>query len=220
LSQQMIAALTAAAPVYRAHWWPADDRANRDWIEQVSVQVEKWGVRVAQQLAGAYQAPWPRGRLAVDIVGYAGPLGAYTTLEPLHLTISSRDPRNQGFGGLGAFEVLFHEASHGVAGNLQRAIIRQCRDEGKLIPRDLWHATLFYTTGEVVKREVDRAAARDAVSGNGSGEEPADQAYDQRYALFTRGWSNYLTLLETYWQPYLDGQVSFERAVENMVSAL
>ena len=79
LRKEMITALTLAAPVYRAHWWTEDDRANRAWIDQVSRLVEKWGVRVAQQLALAYQTPWPRGRLAVDVVAYGGPLGAYTT---------------------------------------------------------------------------------------------------------------------------------------------
>src|SRR5271155_339860 len=28
----VIIALSKAAPVYRAHWWPEDDRANRVWI--------------------------------------------------------------------------------------------------------------------------------------------------------------------------------------------
>jgi len=38
--------------------------------------------------------------------------GAYTTLDPLRVTIASTDARNQGSAAL---EVLFHEASHGIA---------------------------------------------------------------------------------------------------------
>ncbi len=215
LRKEMIVALTLAAPVYREHWWPADDHANRVWIDQVSNLVEKWGVRVAQQLALAYQTPWPRGRLAVDVVGYGGPLGAYTTPDPLHLTISSRDPRNLGGGGLAAFEVLFYEASHGVANSLERAIAVRCRDAGKPIPRDLWHAALLYTTESIVQREVGGSIG-DKVPVPDSFYRP----YDQQYALFARGWSNYFSALQSYWQPYLEGRVGFLAAVQNMVDAM
>jgi hypothetical protein len=151
----------------------------------------------------------------VDVVGYGGPLGAYTTLDPLHLTISSRDPRNLGGAGLAAFEVLFHEASHGVAATLERAIAVGCRDAGKPIPRDLWHAALLYTTEEIVQREVG-----DAISGGTPVPDSFYQPFDQRYALFARGWSNYFPALQSYWQPYLDGRVGFLAAVQNMIDAL
>jgi len=222
LSKEMTDALTAAAPVYRAHWWADDDRANRAWIDQVSTQVQKWGVRVAQQLALVYRAPWPRGRLAVDVVNYAGPLGAYTTFgvtspfrieaRTMHITVSSRDPRNLGTDPAAGFDVLFYEASHGVADTLNQAIEETCREEGKLIPRDLYHAILFYTTGEIVERETSIEPANTPDS--------YQQNYDSRSILLVRGWSDYAPILNSYWQPYLDGRVSFVDAVQNMVSSL
>ncbi len=130
LRKEMITALTLAAPVYRAHWWTEDDRANRVWIDQVSRLVGKWGVRVAQQLglglSNSVATRTARGRRG----WVRRPLGAYTTPDPLHLTVSSRDPRNLGGGGLAAFEVLFYEASHGVATSLERAIAVGCREAG------------------------------------------------------------------------------------------
>jgi hypothetical protein len=222
LRKEMTDALTAAAPVYRAHWWADDDRANRAWIDQVSLQVQKWGVRVAQQLALVYRGPWPRGRLAVDVVNYAGPLGAYTTFgvtspfrneaRTMHITVSSRDPRNLGTDPTAGFDVLFYEASHGVADSVNQAIEETCREEGKLIPRDLYHAMLFYTTGEIVERETSPATH------GSSGPDP--QSYDSRSVLLTRGWSDYAPVLQSYWQPYLDGRVSFLDAVQNMVASL
>lgn len=222
LNKEMTDALTAAAPVYRAHWWTDDDRANRAWIDQVSMQVQKWGVRVAQQLALVYRAPWPRGRLAVDVVNYAGPLGAYTTFgvtspfhneaRTMHITVSSRDPRNLGTDPAAGFDVLFYEASHGVADTVNQAIEETCREEGKLIPRDLYHAMLFYTTGEIVKRETS--------IGPGNTPDSYQQNYDSRSILLVRGWSDYAPILNSYWQPYLDGRVSFVDAVQNMVSSL
>jgi len=60
----------------------------------------------------------------------------------LRVTIASLDSRNQ---GAAALEVLFHEGSHGIAEPVQAAIIRECRQRDKAIPRDLWHALVFYT---------------------------------------------------------------------------
>lgn len=220
LRKEMSDALTAAAPVYRAHWWADDDHKNRQWIDEVSVMIQKWGVRVAQQLALVYRAPWPKGRLAVDVVGYAGPLGAYTTFglgspfqpQQPHITVSSRDPRNLGTDPVAGFDVLFYEASHGVGGTVSQGIAEICRQEGKLIPRDLYHATLFFTTGEIVTRETAIASSKTS--------DAFDRAYDGRSQLLIRGWSNYSSLLQSYWQPYLDGRVSFLDALQSMVASL
>ena len=214
LQPAMIAALTSAAPVYRAHWWSGDDRANHEWISKISVIIAKWGTDVSQQLSAAYSSPWPVQRIVVDVVGYGGPFGAYTSLNPLHITISSRDPRNQGAGSLAGFEVLFHEASHSLAENLNRAISDECRRRGKLIPRDLWHAVIFYTTGEIVLREITLGSPKD------SPQVSEYQPYGARYGLFMRGWSQYLPMLQMSWQPYLDGRIQFDAAVSRMVSSL
>ena len=156
LRADLVAALAEAAPVYRAHWWPQQDRENRAWMAAVTPLVHGMGSDLATQLIRVYQHPWPTGRLRVDVVWYAGPEGSYTTLSPPHITIASHDSRNQ---GLAAFEMLFHEASHTLADGVNEAIARHCRDLGKPIPRDLWHALLFYTTGELVRREVARSPA-------------------------------------------------------------
>jgi hypothetical protein len=116
--------LEAAAPVYRAHQWADHDRANRAWIARVAPLVREQGLGLAQRLADIYRATWPTERIRVDVTAYANRAGAYTTLDPLRVTISSIDPRNQ---GPTALEVLFHEASHGIAQPVEQAIIRECR---------------------------------------------------------------------------------------------
>src|SRR6202034_3559842 len=79
---------------------------------------------------------------------YANSAGASATLDPLRVLISTTARRNQSDSAL---EVLFHEASNGIAEPVQLAINRECRQRDKAIPRDLWHALVFYTTGEVIK---------------------------------------------------------------------
>jgi hypothetical protein len=208
LPPKLTQVLNAAAVVYRAHEWPEHDRANRRWIAGVSPLVRDKGVSLSQRLAEIYQTRWPRQRIRVDVSAYANYAGAYTTIDPLRVVISSTDPRNQGSAAL---EVLFHEASNGIAEPVQLAINRECRQRDKAIPRDLWHALVFYTTGEVIKPVMK------SIDGNANGEY---MPYAVREKLFQRGWDEYLKLLERFWQPYLDGNVTFDDAIAHMVSAL
>jgi hypothetical protein len=212
LPPKLTQALEAAAGVYRAHFWPDHDRANRRWIMRVAPLVREQGVGLSERLADIYQARWPRAKIRVDVTAYANWAGAYTTLDPLRVTISSLDSRNQ---GAQALEVLFHEASHEIAEPVQEAIIRECRQRDKAIPRDLWHALVFYTTGEVIRPVISSSGT---ASGNqeGNGYTP----YAVREGLYQRGWNDYYKLLQRFWQPYLDGQATFDDAIARMVSQL
>jgi hypothetical protein len=214
LQSDLVETLDRAAPVYRAHWWAEQDRANREWIAQVAPMVRQMGVELSEQLADVYQRPWPAGRLRVDVVWYGGPYGAYTSLNPTHLTISSHDARNQGIYG---FEVLFHEASHALAGGVTEAIAREFRQRDKPIPRDLWHALLFYTTGELVRRDL---AYGTMTITSLKGTDPSKyQPYAARFGLYSGGWEGFRGLLDLYWRPYLDGKVSFDTAIARLASA-
>jgi len=205
LPPDLVKALESAAPVYRSHWWPDQDRANRAWIEKVTPLVQQMGVDLADQLAGIFQAKWPSAKLRVDVVWYAGPLGAYATLDPPHVTIASHDPRNQ---GLYSLEVLFREASYTLAGGVVLAIREECRRRGMLIPRDLWHALIFYTAGEVVRRVLDQQGISNYTP------------YALRYGLYEQRWSDFEHVLSIYWQPYLDERVDFDHAIEHVIAAL
>src|SRR5947199_9857087 len=216
LPAKLTQVLEAAAPVYRAHLWPEHDRANRRWIMSLAPVVREQGVGLSERLSDIYQTRWPREKIRVDVTGYANWTGAYTTADPLRVTISSLDSRNQ---GAEALEVLFHEGSHGIAEPVQAAIIRQCRQRDKPIPRDLWHALVFYTTGEVIRTvlassSVSRADKLKGAPGNGY------DTYAFREGLYQRGWKNYLELLQRFWQAYLDGKASFDDAIARMVSSL
>jgi hypothetical protein len=232
LPPKLTQVLEAAAPVYRAHLWADQDRANRRWVARVAPLVEEQGVGISQRLADIYQTKWPKAKIRVDVSAYANATGAYTTLDPLRVTISSLDPRNQGDA---AFEVLFHEASHGIAEPVQSAIIRECHQRDKAIPRDLWHALIFYTTGEVIRPlltpadnasldKQDLPPPEDAVKPNinrpPSSRRDIYVPYAIREGLYERGWKDYLQLLTRFWQPYLDNQTTFDDAIARMVSAL
>ncbi len=173
---------------------------------------------MSQRLADIYQSTWPKAKIRVEVCAYAGASGAFTTLDPLRVTISSTEPRNQAPESL---EVLFHEASHGIALPVEDAIARECRQREKPIPRDLWHALIFYTTNEVL-RPVMQGNAPESQPGEPI---PAQETRarnvppDLREKFTQRGWEEYIRLLDVYWQPYLDGKVRFEDAIAHLVSA-
>ena len=208
LKPELVAALERAAPVYRARWWAEDDRANREWISGVAPMVEQLGAHLARELARVYRVPWPAGNIRVDVCSYAGLFGGYTTLDPLRVTVSSRDARNQGDEAL---EVLFHESSHALAQPVRDAIVRDCRASNKAIPRDLWHALLFYTTGEVVRRSLMAPNAAAAAK---------YEPYAYRHGLYVRDWQSYERALEQFWRPYIEGHDNFDDAVARIVNQL
>lgn len=214
LPQGLTRALQTAAPIYRAHLWPEHDRLNRRWVAAVAPLVRQNGLGLSHRLAEIYQTDWPKDRIRVDVTNFATSQGAYTTLDPLRLTIDSTDPRNQ---GAEALEVLFHEASLGISNNVQDSIILECHQRNIPIPRDLWHALLFYTAGKVIRSAVAVAPVPPL---NGGGSAPPDAPYSLREGLYNRGWQEYYRVLNDYWQPYLDGHVGFEDAIAHMVSAL
>jgi hypothetical protein len=236
LPPKLTQALESAAPVYRVHLWPDHDRANRRWILRVAPLVIEQGVGLSERLADIYQTRWPRQKIRVDVAAYANWAGAYTTLDPLRVTIASLDSRNQ---GAEALEVLFHESSHGIAEPVQDAIIRECRQRDKAIPRDLWHALIFYTTGEVIRpvlassdatpagqldlRSVTSAAESSSNSSreNSRGSSATGYTpYALREGLYQHGWKNYLDVLQRFWQPYIEGRATFSDAIARMVSSL
>jgi hypothetical protein len=205
LRAELISAMQKAAPIYRTHWWTEHERRNRAWIAAAQHQVARTGNDLGARLAAAYQARWPVGALGVDVTYVANGDGAYTTDEPLHVTISSGDARNQQEGAL---EILYHEASHGLTRHVREAIARECRARHKPIPRDLWHAVLLYTTREMVRRVQAEQGGRDYVPST------------NRHGLYPRSWTHFQPLLERHWQAYLEGKIAFEAAIARMVSAL
>ncbi len=210
--------LESVAAIYRAHWWADHNRSNRRWVARVAPLVREQGVGLSERLAEIYQSKWPKEKIRVEVCAFANGAGAYTTLDPLHVTISSTDPHNQ---GVSALDVLFHESSHGIAVPVQEAIARECRQRDKPIPRNLWHALIFYTTTEVL-RPILQEASESGSSTSAFAQKPkiAPLPDELRDILTQRGWEDYLRVLTLYWQPYLEGRVTFEDAVAHMVSAI
>jgi len=187
--------LTKAAPVYRAKRWPEDRARAQAWIAGVDKLIAVHGATLTRELAKAYRTPWPATPMRVEVVPYATFAGAYTILEPTLISVSGRDERNQGNDGL---EIVFHEASHALMGPLAEALGRTC----PAAPRQLWHAVLFYTTGQIVARVLG----------------PGYVPYADKQKLWDRLPGR--EALRVEWQPYLDGQRSFDEGIARLCATV
>ena len=201
LDENLVEVLEAAAPVYDTHWWNRHDSRNRFLIAQLEPIVARHETWLKTRLSDVYRTKWPDTRIRTDIVIHANWAGAYTTLYPTRITIASEDTNQTPEEGL---EMLFHEASHSLVWSVRQSISQRARALGKLLPRkSLWHAVLFYSTGEIVRQRL-----------------PGYSPYAIRHRLWEMAWPDHLGVLETKWKPYLDGDLDFDAAINALVDTI
>jgi hypothetical protein len=202
----VLAALNRAAPAYRAHLWPEHRRANEEWIAAVRPLVEQHAPALIKALTDAYHVKWPAEPILVDASCEAGPVRAYTTGGPKGLAAHTVIAPTKNEDLTAAFETVFHEASHAVDDQIIRFVDEEgARQKVKPLP-DLWHGIIFYTVGELVKRELHKE------------KDQGYQPYAYRFGVYDRGWQPIRAGLEKDWQPYLDGKVDFPNALAKLVA--
>lgn len=197
--------LKIAMPLYRFSQWDEDDGVNRFWIAVAEPMLALAAEELIEAHAKVYAMPFPK-HILVDVSRFAWEFGAYTVPEPesAHVVISSTDRGSQGFWAL---EALMHEPSHAIAGPTSGAIgsdLTRIAKELGVKPRSfLWHAILFYTSGELTRR----ALAKRGVSNY----QPVI------LEMYKIGFREFQQPLETHWQAYLDGKVSREEAIRQIL---
>jgi len=199
LDPRLVRVLDNAAPVYRAHWWAAHDRANRAWVAAVLPLVEADGNSLTQKIANAYETPWPDEPVRIDVVAYANDSGAFITLLPTRIVISSLDPNNQ---KRTAEESLFHEGSHALMERAGNLLLSDFAAHRKKAPPELLHAILYFSAGYFLKQL-----------------HPDYIPYAKGNDLWQQaGWQGFHEALAKDWQPHLEGQTSLAEAVSRLVS--
>lgn len=184
------AALTRAAPIYRHYFWPRHDSANRAWIAAMQAELSAHGQALTVALTRVYHVQLPKPPIRVEVVAYANWAGAYTTLDPTLITMSSLYVNHRGSLGL---EQLVHETSHAMMDSVD-AVLRSLPDS-----RNVEHAIIFFTAGELVRREI-----------------PAHEPFAEVRGLWTPGESplaKYYTTVVPTWREYLAGGRSFHDAL-------
>jgi hypothetical protein len=205
IPQAALKALESVMPIYRAVQWEEDDRANRFWIAVAEPMLASAGEELVDAHAKAYAMPFPK-HILVDVSQFAWAFGAYTVGDgkSAHAVISSTAPGNQGFAAL---EVLMHEPSHAIVDSDSGAIgadLKRASDELGVKPySNLWHAIQFYTSGELTRRALAKRGVRD---------------YKPYITdMYERAFPRFKQPLEKHWQAYLDGKVSREAAIRQIL---
>jgi hypothetical protein len=196
--------LRAAAPVYAARLWPAQDAVNRGWIAQVRVLDARYGADVQAAVERGLASRYPARPLRIDVVVETGKRqGAYTddqTVIPAG---------RASYGGLAALEMLYHEAAHVQSADaLQAAIARKLKAAGKPDESELWHVLQFQTVGAAVAAVVRQ---RDGIDYT---------PYAEKAGLMRGPWAGFQPLIDADWTPYLAGRESLDAALTHMVARL
>ncbi len=201
--------LAQAAPVYRARFWPAHERRDRAYIDEIRPQLAAHGAWMARRLEVVYRSSWPAAPVLVEVTPTVPPFGASTVGEPPFtgphtplITVSSEDP---GYATDTGLEMIFHEASHLLVDKVQTALETSAQRQARKLPDRFWHFLLFYTAGHLARERLG----------------PGYVPYAERSAnaIFSGRFAAYLPILERAWQPYLDGHVDLEPAIDALVAA-
>jgi hypothetical protein len=195
------AVLERTAPVYRRRFWPAHDRANRDWIQATTDLLRTIEREIVVSHERLYARPWFATRVRVDIV-WAG--RAYTTLDPTtHAVVS---PAESALTGWTSVEIVLHEVCHELILPTERLLgeaLGDRLDEHGV----LWHVIQFYQTGVSLQRLL-RARDIDYTP------------YMYSTGLFDRAWGRYRKPVEEHWAPYVRGEITRAEAIERTLAAL
>ncbi len=196
------AILVEAAPIYAEVWWPAHDAYNRVWIGRMQSLRQRLGPCAENRVAALLRGTWPSEPIVVDASVYANWFGAYTVLDPPHITMSSNGIGNQETAGV---EGLLHEAAHTLLPRVDGSLRASGERLARRVPPQMAHLLLFYTVGSVV-REYD---GEHIPNGRSFG------IWEQNSAAV----GHYRRLREQWW-PYLAGRRPFGTAVDDLVRTL
>lgn len=198
-----------AMAVYRKHWWPAHEAANRAWIDQLQPKLARFEPILAPRLAEAFGGRFPTEQVRVDACVYSNWAGAYTTGTPPHIVISSTDPDQQDFHAL---ESVFHEVSHieQIEGPLHALLAQGFAKHGGAPPEDLWHVLIFYTAGELTNEALRSQGLPEIVP------------FAERNGMYRRfrGWNGYREALDHSWKEFLAGKIDRETAIDRIAQEL
>ena len=158
-------------------------------------------------LEAALHVTWPTEPILVDVLGETGPKLGHHSQWPNRLRGTHPSLRRQSvqYRHCAAEVAVSRGYTHPASGRPHRCPYQineeTARQRLQPVP-NLWHALLLFTPGEIAKRELGQTEKVDYVRYPYCKLQltPAEQA-----------------ALERDWEPYLDGNTSFENALHDLV---
>ncbi len=100
--------------------------------------------------------------------------------------------------------MLFHEVAHLIVGRVEHGLEASAKRQGRELPPRFWHDLIFYTAGHLAQERLGPAYVPYA-------ERPSSHLFEASSAS--------LVVLKRSWQPYLDGQVPMEAALDAIAAS-
>ncbi|TMP30776.1 hypothetical protein CWB99_05420 [Pseudoalteromonas rubra] len=193
---------------YRDEIWPQHQAQNKAWTEHSIALLNEYGDSVCSRLNDIFGTDV----IVVEqhqVSTVARPFthaGAFTSGRNFFTFINTFQ---DGYKDWFALEMVFHEVAHTSFPDspLYQALKHQAKQQGKQEAfKSLWHPMLFYIVGEVTRQSLAEQghAFVPYISWKGVYKNRQDE----------------LAKLTRYLQPYIDGQVSQEVAIKNLIDAL
>jgi hypothetical protein len=112
--------------------------------------------------------------------------------------MSSLDPGQAGTLGL---EGAFHEAAHQWDEDVIALLNAEAKRQDTRVPNALWHAMIFYTAGDAVRREI-----------------PGHKTQAEDNDMWSRGpFAPFKDELDRAWLPWLDGKGTRDEAIAALI---
>lgn len=201
--------LKAASLAYRECRWKTQDAENRAWLHDLMPALQKHEEAIGSRLETLYAMKWHGLPIRVDIVSTAPDKGANTwILDPGgHILLSTAIERKH------ALETVFHEASHTLVAPwrpdpLPKALADAAETLGMDPPGTLWHAVMFYTTGNAIGEILEEAGK--------TGYTP----YVDDNNLWRGSWAPYREPIEATWPAYMGGTSDLEESALALLKAI
>ncbi|MEO9851652.1 MAG: hypothetical protein ABJH72_11250 [Reichenbachiella sp.] len=201
--QSHVAMLQSVHPVYQKYFWPEHQSVCQSVIADNISLLRKVESDYVDQITTLTRQFWEFTKIRVDLTYVAKASKwnlrnrPYTSLFPTHVVMNAvGENKVQG----NWIELLFHESAHHLILPGSYFVGGTINDyaESKNIkpPRQLWHAYLFYFTGQIAKNLLNA--------------EGID--YPVTYMERNRVFSKYFPLLEKHLTPYMNREATLAEA--------
>lgn len=202
-------ALQRAATVYRRVKWGEHRDENERWIRSYEASIQKHAPTVLASIAQIFHVTAPTEIVVVDLVRDVGPTLASTTSGPPGTSGHTVLAPQKNVDADVAHDTIFHELSHTMDAEIVASVEVVAARLRVTMPPDWWHALTLYTTTDITWRTLGYDTTADS------------RRARARQDMFVRNnWQTMLSALEENWQPYLDGRVPYETAMEALVRSL
>ncbi|WP_424961755.1 hypothetical protein [Ekhidna sp.] len=196
------------SPTYNHAFWNDHLRACKRVLQENIPLIRATEESYVDQITKLTRQFWDFDPIKVDVTIYAKSSDwnlrnrPYTSIFPTHVVMNAAGENDvQG----NWTELLYHESAHHLILSSNYFIGGTIRDlvevKGYKTPRQLWHAILFYFTGEI---------SRDLFEAEGL-------SYPETYMQRNNVFSGFHTLLEKHFSPYMDRKIILAEAVDGFI---